>query len=262
MICLGLSGRVIEKSPDEYLMPTPEFIAYAGEIGFKAVELRAGQVNENTGDDQLQAIKKALDNSGVKCHFINCRVPQTDETKPILRRHVELAAVLGCDLIQVRAERIRWLQEMCDFAADFGVRLFSQVHTGGIMETVAGAVCFANNVERNNYGLGYEPLNLMVAREDYGIQSLKAMGRLLFMAKCQSMKHTDDPNAEDVWEFKGQRLVRCLPDDPDTVNYPQVFSALKAVGYEGPVTIIDPICTFMDNDEFIRYYYKTLSPLC
>ncbi len=122
---LGVSGRLIEKGAGEYAMPTPEFIAYAGEIGYKAVELRSGQVNENTTDNELQAIKKALDDNGVECHFINCRVDQTEATKPILRRHVELATALGCDLVQVRPECIAWLQEMSEFAADFGVRLFS-----------------------------------------------------------------------------------------------------------------------------------------
>jgi sugar phosphate isomerase/epimerase len=258
---LGLSGRLIEKGAGAYAMPTPEFIAYAAEVGFRAVELRSGQVSETTSDAELGAIKQALDDTGVLCHYINCRVPQTEETRPVLRRHVEIAALLGCDLIQVGTDCIPWMQEMCDFAAGFGVRLFAQFHTGGVMETVGGGVFVGRNVARANFGIGYEPANLMAAREEYGVATLKAMGDLFMMVKVQCLKHTDDPNAADVWQFKGQRLVRCLPDDPAGVDFPKVFAALKEVGFDGAVTIMDAMATFMDNDQYIRQYYAYLSTL-
>lgn len=257
---LGLSGRLFEGI--ENRPSAPEFIAYAAGVGYKAVELRSSQLSEDTPDSEFQAIRQALDEHKVLCHYINCRVEQTEETKPVLRRHVAMAAALGCEFVQVRAEWIPWLQDMCDFAADFGVKLFQQFHTGDIMETVAGAVTFTNNVDRPNFGIGYEPFNLMAAREDYGIETLKRIGEKLFVVKCQSLRHADDPNAAVEFEHRGQRFVRCLPDAAGGVDYPKVFAALKEFGYDGPVTIMDGPCSFMDNDEYIRRYFDYLNPLC
>ena len=74
MIKLGLSGRVIERGASEYLMDTPEFVRFAHETGYEAVELRCalGEIRSDKAAALIPAAIRRIKRRGA--HIVNLMV--------------------------------------------------------------------------------------------------------------------------------------------------------------------------------------------
>ncbi len=262
MIKLGLSGRIIEESGPSYRMPVSDFIAKAAEIGYRGVELRSGQLDHETSDEQVAEIAQALTTNNVACAFANCLVAQTPENTQNLRRMAEVARSLAAPYLRMGAGDIEWVQQACDISVEFEVSIIVQIHTNTPLETVEGALRVCEQVDRPNFGLTYEPANFVLAGRDYGQQALEQLGDKLFNVSLQNLKPVDTTEGEGVIAHQQRGFVRCRPDDPEGVNFDKVFGALKAVGYNGYATLIEPISPVMDNLEMAAAYYDKLNPLC
>jgi len=262
MIKLGLSGRIIEESGASYQMPVTDFIAKAAEIGYRGVELRAGQLDHQTSDEEVAQMAQALTNSNVACAFVNCGIEQTPENLPHLRRMAEVARSLTTPYLRMGASDIEWVQQACDIAEEFEISIIVQIHTNTPLETVEGALRVCEQVDRPNFGLTYEPANFVLAGRDYGQEALQQLGDKLFNVSLQNLKPVDTTKGEGVIVHQDHGFVRCRPDDPEGVNFDKAFGALKAVGYSGYATLIEPISPVMDNLEMAAAYYRKLRPLC
>ena len=64
------------------------------------------------------------------------------------------------------------------------------------------------------------------------------------------------PGKGSVIKYKGNIFQRCLLDDPRGIDIKKFFNALKAIGYDGWVTVIEPISELMDNTEMAKWYYR------
>lgn len=262
MIKLGLSGRIIESSGPTYQMPVPEFIARAAEIGYQGVELRTGQLNHETPDEQVSEIGRALTANQVACAFANCRAETTPEGLNAVRRMAEIARALTTPFLRMGCSDIPWVQQACDIAAEYEVSVITQIHTNTPLETVEGAMRVCSQVDRPNFGLTYEPANFVLAGRDYGQEALEQLGSKLFNVSLQNLKPVEQTEGEGVIVHQGRGFTRCLPDDPEGVDFDLVFAALKAVGYRGFATLIEPISPVMDNVKLAEAYYRKLKPLC
>src|SRR6056297_2235681 len=102
MIRPGLSGRIIETSTEdgrEYDMTVPEFISASAEIGYRAVELRWWQLNDDSSHDEVATVAKSLGENGVAAAFVNCLVDPTDEGLEAVDRMSEIARQLAAPCI-------------------------------------------------------------------------------------------------------------------------------------------------------------------
>jgi len=262
VIKLGLSGRIIETA-DGYQMATTEFIRFAAEIGYQCVELRPrGQVTPETTDDEVAEIRSALNETDTVCAFVTFSGPQTEESMPALQRMCEITTRLACPSIRVGVSEVSWVRRACDLAAEHGLKLVSQTHTGTPLETVEGALETCEQVARDNFGVAYEPGNFVLAGRDYGLPALQQLGEKLFSVSLQNIKPVPEVEGKGVITYRGRGFRRCKIGDPEGVDFEEVFEALHAVGYEGYATLIEPISDVMDNLELARFAFDKLSPLC
>lgn len=262
MIKLGLSGRIIETA-DGYQMPTTEFIRFAADIGYQCVELRPkGQVTPQTTDAEVAEIRAALDETQVICAFVTFSESQTEDSMPALERMCEITVALGCPSIRVGVSEVSWVQDACDLAAEHGLKLVSQIHTGTPLETVEGALETCEQIARDNFGAAYEPGNFVLAGRDYGLPALQQLGEKLFSVSLQNIKPVPEVKGEGVITYRGHGFRRCEIGDPEGVDFEEVFEALHAVGYQGCATLIEPISDVMDNLDLARFAFDKLHPLC
>jgi sugar phosphate isomerase/epimerase len=252
----------MESSAASYEMSAPNFIAKAAQIGYQGVELRAGQLDSNTTDEEVADIARALSSNGVACAFANCLTEATAEGLDAVRRMSEVARALTTPYLRMHCTDITWTQQACDIAADDEVNVVVQIHTNTPLETVEGALRVSAQVDRPNFGLTYEPANFVLARRDYGQQALEQLGGKLFNVSLQNLKPVEETTGPDIIVHEGRGFTRCMPDDPEGVSFERVFTALKAVGYSGFATLIEPISPVMDNWELAETYYQLLKPLC
>ena len=262
MIKLGLSGRIIETA-DGYQVPVTEFIRFAAQIGYQCVELRPkGQVTAQTTDTEVAEIRAALDETAVVCAFVTFSEPQTEASMPALARMCEITVALGCPSIRVSVSEVSWVQRACEVAADRGLKLVSQTHTGTPLETVEGALATCEQIGRDNFGVAYEPGNFVLAGRDYGLPALQQLGDKLLSVSLQNIKPVPEVEGEGIITYRGRGFRRCKIGDPEGVDFEEVFEALHAVGYEGYATLIEPISDVMPNRELARFAFDKLSPLC
>lgn len=265
MIKLGLSGRIIETSTDdgrEYDMPIPEFVNSAAEIGYRAVEIRWWQLNHESTHEEVSTTAKALGENGVACAFVNCLVDATEETLEHVDRMAEIARQLAAPFVRVHVNDIEWVQQACDIAADYEVALVAQIHTNTPLETVEGAMRVCEQVDRDNFGLTYEPANFVLAGRDYGVEALETISEKLMNVTLQNLKPAPTTDGEGVIVHEGRGFVRCAPNDPEGVDFEKVFDALHSVDYNGYATLIEPGSDMYGRMELAEAYFKRLQPLC
>jgi len=265
MIKLGLSGRIIEEHTEDgltYQMPVVDFIARVAEIGYLGIELRTGQMNHKTNNEEVAEVARALGSNNVACAFVNYSAQQTPDALPHMRRMAEIARQLATPYVRMGVNDIKWVQQACDIAEEYEVSCIAQIHTNTPLETVEGALRVCARVDRDNFGLSYEPANFVLAGRDYGPKALEQLADKLFNVSIQNLKPVIQTEGESVIMHQGLGFVRCHPGDPEGIDFKRVFSGLKSVGYNGYATVIEPISQVMESLELAQMYFDKLSPLC
>ena len=117
--------------------------------------------------------------------------------------HLDLAENLGSDLIRIgmkAATDIEWAKSASDEAAERGIRLAHQCHTCTLFETVSMSVEILRQVDRPNFGVIYEPANLLVCGQDYGRATLEALQPWLMNVYLQNMRvHGEGRQVIETW---------------------------------------------------------------
>ena len=91
---------------------------------------------------------------------------------------------------------------------------------------------------RKNFGMIYEPSNLIVCGQDYGKNTIRALAPYLFNVYLQNWSpNPHGTTAIETW-INGPVNYDLLPfGDPRGVDFRMVFAALGEVGYNGYVTV-------------------------
>jgi len=258
---LGLSARIIEEGAGKYQMTFEEFLKFAAEIGYQGVEIRPGQFPITTSDDQVSQMKTALDEHRLRCAFIIAGAIKDEESLDDFGRFLDFAMALDSAVVRTGAETIELAQKAADRAAARGVRLVSQIHTGGDFETVDMALATLAQIDRRNYGVAFEPGNLVLAQDDYGPDAIARLGEKIFSVSMQNIKPVAETEGKGVIKYQDKGYRRCLINDPEGVDFAQVFQGLKQIGFDGFATLIEPVSEIMDNQELARFSYAKIRPL-
>ena len=131
---LTLSGRIVEQSGGTS-MPVPDFVRMAANCGYDSVDLRATQVEPGTSEEDLSSLERALAETGLSVAMLNLRsLPQTGQGEG-LEEMFDLAERLSCRTIRA-AGSVEACRNSAGAARERGLRLCSQIHTGGEDETI------------------------------------------------------------------------------------------------------------------------------
>ena len=94
------------------------------------------------------------------------------------------------------------------------------------------------SIGRANFGLIYEPANLELCGQPYGLDPIRRLAPHLFNVYLQNHVLTaDGPDALETW-CRGEVRFRQIPLwEEGGISFPPLIDALRAVGYEGYVTV-------------------------
>ncbi len=270
---LSLSVRVAETaSKRDATHSFAQLTELAGGLGYEAVCMRASQVGVHSPLDQITAARKQAASLNLKVSMVtgDFPVPLNNDRGPDGLRNItpylDLAGLLNADLIRIAMkveEDIAWAQHAADEAAERGIRLAHQSHTLSLFETVEGSVDVLKRVDRKNFGIIYEPANLDLCGQDYGVETLKRFSPYLFNVYLQN--HIRRPSGKTrllTW-VQGE-----VPHDPirlqdeGGIDFPSVFQGLKTIGYDGYVTVHQAFREIMEPEDAAEQSYIYLKPFC
>lgn len=258
MTRLSLSGRLIEVQYGTCEMSVPEFMRFARACGYDAVELRATQVPSKIPPTKVDQFRRTADELGLT---VSCCTPAgvTPDEGGLrgLEESVGSAQTLGCEMLKTWVKDVNWIRRACDLLRPRGLTLTAQIHTGGPFETVDGCLDTLSQIGRENFGLQYDPANLFEVQQDYGEEAVKHLGLRIHQLSVQSERLARHEEA-DTWEYMGRHYRRCPLSDPDGLDYASVFRGLRAIGFDGYVTLNEPKPMSVETEAFAKQMHDEL----
>ena len=116
-----------------------------------------------------------------------------------IRPSLEVAEAFGCDLIRVCLKEpadIAFARQAADLAAQRGIRLAHQCHTTSLFEEVDQILDVLADINRDNFGIIYEPANLLLNGQDYGMKTIQRLAPHIMNVYVQN--HRLDPEGPEV----------------------------------------------------------------
>lgn len=164
---------------------------------------------------------------------VETRAARLQEMKEIS----DFARLLGCEVIALHLgfvphdttsasyqEVIEVTRQLCDHAT----RNDQAVHLETGQETADGLLAFLTNVQRNNLFINFDPANMILYGTGEPIEALKKVGKYVRSVHCKDALWSDQPGVtwgREVALGEGQ------------VNFEAYLTALRDIGYRGPLTI-------------------------
>ncbi len=245
---LSLSVRIAEAACKTKLnVPFRELLDLACELGYRAVCMRASAGGIDTPRDQLEQMRRDVEDAGLSVSMVTADsdVPLNNDNGPNSLRNIgpslDVAAALGCDLIRVCLKTdadIEDVQRAADQAAERTIRLAHQCHTTTLFEQVDRSLEVLDRIGRPNFGLIYEPANLMLCGEQYDESVLRLFQPWLMNVYVQNHAlDPDGPVALETWCLGVRRYRHIHIWEPGGVHFESVIAGLQTIGYDGFFTV-------------------------
>jgi len=176
---LSLSVRIAESSDrkDRAALPIEDLAPLARAAGFKGLSMRASAVSMSSPPARIAAVRRLLDDNGLVASMVMGNValaantPDAPDCLRDITPHLDLAEALGAKLVRVMIHDpadIPHARAAADEAAARGITLAHQTHWGTLAETAEEALDLVDKVDRPNFGITYEPANLLACGGEYG----------------------------------------------------------------------------------------------
>ncbi len=258
---LSLSTRIAESFSDKEkaAVPFEEFSQLAKDNGYHAICMRASVAGIQSPKERVVEIHHIINRLDLTVSMVtgDFAIPQNSERGPDALRNItpylDLAEAFPCGLMRIcmkREEDFSWVERACDEAAERGIRLAHQCHAASLFETIEDSVEVLRRVDRPNFGIIYEPANLRMCGQAYGLEALQAFEPYLFNVYLQNYLPNPEGSANvETWVCGVVHFDHIPLHDPRGVNWHEVFDALEAVGYDGYVTVHQALAEIMSPAE-------------
>lgn len=245
---LSLSVRIVEAACKTRLqVPFEELVSIAAETGYEAVCMRASAGGVQTPLEELRGMREAVEAHGLHVAMVTADsdVPLNNADGPNSLRDIgpslDVAEALGCDLIRVclkKDDDLPHAREAAKQAADHGIRLAHQCHTTSVFETVDQILANLETIGQPNFGLIYEPANLMLCGEPYGADTLRQLAPHMMNVYIQNHRLDADGPASLLTYCRGEVRFHHLPIwETGGVDTVAVFAGLREIDWQGHFTI-------------------------
>lgn len=270
---LSLSVRIAEApgSKEKTVMDLDSLIRVARQNGYQALCMRASQAGIHTPPEAVREMQRKIRAAGLAVSMVTGDFPivynnaQGPQCLRDIAPYLDLAEAFGADLIRVcmkKDEDIPWAQRAADQARERSVRLAHQSHIESLFETVEGSLRVLRAVGRPNFGLIYEPANLLACGQAYGRETLEKFASHLFNVYVQNHRvHAGGRTVQKTWVRGEVRLDPIPLWEKGGVNFEEVFAGLAAVGYRGWVTVHQAYAEIMPPEEAAARSARYLKPL-
>ncbi|HUE72033.1 MAG TPA: sugar phosphate isomerase/epimerase, partial [Pirellulaceae bacterium] len=215
--------------------------------GYAAVCMRASAGGVGTPIKRLEEMRKCVENAGLRVSMVTAdvNVPRNNDQGPESLRTIgpslDVAEALGCDLIRVclkKPEDIPLARTAAIEAAKRSIRLAHQCHTSSLFEEVDGILNVLSQIDQPNFGIIYEPANLLLCGQSYGLDTLGKLCPHLMNVYVQNHRLSPTGTDELPTYCRGPvRFDHLDPWEPGGIDFAAVCSALKQIGYAGTLTI-------------------------
>jgi sugar phosphate isomerase/epimerase len=245
---LSLSVRIAEAACKTRLnVPFADVVQLAAEYGYSAICLRASAGGVGTPRDELLRMRDEVARAGLVVSMVTADsdVPLNNEHGPDSLRNIgpslDVAEAVGCDLIRVCLKQLSDVEpakRAADLAAERGIRLAHQCHTTTLFEEVEPSIALLKRINRRNFGLIYEPINLLICGQPYGAETLEAFAPYLMNVYLQNHRlDPQGPAALETWCLGPRRFHHIPLWESGVVDFAEVMRGLEAIGYDGFVTV-------------------------
>ena len=245
---LSLSVRIVEAACKTKLnLPFEDLVSIAADTGYDAVCMRASAGGVQTPLEELRRMRAIVETKGLHVSMVTADfdVPLNTANGPNSLRDIDpsldVAEALGCNLIRVclkKDDDIPHAREAAKRAADRGIRLAHQCHTTSIFEQVDQILANLEAIGQPNFGLIYEPANLMLCGENYGPATLARLAPHIMNVYIQN--HLLGPEGPITLPTycRGNIHFHHLPIwETGGVDTIPVFEGLEQIHYTGHFTI-------------------------
>jgi len=271
---LSLSVRIVETACKTRLhVPFEELVAIARDAGYSAICMRASAGGVDTPRKRLEALRRCVDDAGLFVSMVTAdfQVPLNNEDGPSSLRNIgpslDVAEALGSTLVRVclkRREDLPHARAAAEAAARRGLRLAHQCHTSSLFEQVGPMLEVLKEIGQPNFGLIYEPANLLLCGQSYGLDTLRRLQPHLMNVYVQN--HQLDSQGPVALTTFCRGLVRFHhldPWDAGGVDFVAVAQGLKQIGYNGCFTIhqAQGIASAADARDFASRCARYFGPL-
>lgn len=257
---LSLSVRIAETpEKDRITIGLEEFARLAKSSGYQALCLRASAAGVQTPQPELKLLWRMFTKLGLSVSMAttNLDVPLNNDQGPDMLRnigpHLYAAETVGADLIRVclkTEDDIAAAAKAADQARQRGLRLAHQCHTNSLFETVDQILDVLGRIDRPNFGLIYEPANLMLCGQSYGANTLRRLAPYLMNVYVQNHRLADDGPVCLPTRVRGDVRYHDIPLwEPGGVDFDVVFAGLRAIDYKGYVTVHQQFGKLMGPEE-------------
>ena len=245
---LSLSVRIVEAACKTRLnLPFETLVGIAADTGYDAVCMRASAGGVQTPLEELQQMREIVAAAGLTISMVTADsdVPLNNQDGPNSLRNIgpslDVAEALGCDLIRICMKRpadIPFAREAAIAAARRNIRLAHQCHTTSLFEELEPMLVLLDELDQPNFGVIYEPANLMLCDQAYDLDTLKRLQPHLMNVYVQNHRlDTEGPVALDTFCLGERRFHHIDPWETGGVDFSQVFSGLQGIQYDGYFTI-------------------------
>ena len=245
---LSLSVRIAEAATkDRMTMPFDDFVELAQQSGYRAVCVRASAGGVQSTTEELAAMRTRLDAAGLAVSMVTTDfdVPLNNAQGPNNLRdfasHLDVADALGAKLIRIcmkQPDDVAWAQRSADAARERGIAIAHQCHTDSLFEQIHPMLRLVAEIDRENFGIIYEPANLMLCGESYDEDALKRLAPHLMNVYLQNHRLANDGDCALPTRCRGEVRYFDIPLwEPNGVDFEAVFDGLRAIGYDGSVTV-------------------------
>ena len=245
---LSLSVRVAEAECKTRLnLEFATLVQLAAELGYQAMCLRASAGGVQTPLSQLREMASQVRQAGLQVSMVTADsdVPLNNDRGPDSLRDIgpslDVAEAFDCDLIRICLKQesdIEHARHAADRAAERGIRLAHQCHTTTLFEQVQRSLDVLQQIDRENFGLIYEPANLMLCGESYATDTLERFQPYIMNVYVQNHVLAPDGDVElETWCLGMRRFIHWPVWEAGGVDFQQVFAGLDAIQYQGYFTI-------------------------
>jgi sugar phosphate isomerase/epimerase len=254
---LALSGRVFE-TRDGYALELDEFLKFARACGYDGVEIRYAQLPLETPPGRVDEVAGLLKTLGLGWSFGAVEGIAGAEAFDRAVRMLEVHRRCGCGFTRftvARPEEIAWAQRFADEAARRGQRLLTQLHNGTLTDNVPHVLETLKRISRPNVGLGFEACHLRFDGNERYAEAVCALRGCIVGVSIQSYKPAGPAAPKELLvRVNGRPYLRALPGDPEGMPFPEIFGALREIGFDGFATVMCDAAPDTDPRDVARRY--------
>ena len=246
---LSLSVRIAEGflSKEEAILSLREVAALANSTGYEAICMRASQIGVQSPEPHVKEAVRILREQELPVSMLtgDFDTVYNNERGPASLRRIEpyldLAEKLGAPLIRVALKEsgdIAWARRAADKAKDRNIGLAHQCHSLSLFETIDGIEQTLRAINRDNFGLIYEPANLEICGQTYGPESVERLAPWIFNVYFQNQRLIETGAITlNTW-CRGPVRFDLLPiHKVGGIDFESVFEGLRRINYDRTITV-------------------------